>query len=714
MVKKICVIGYGYIGSAIVDYILNESDGSYNLTIIDMVKKVNIPDNVVFWKGDYTMYDYSLFDVIILTAGQASVKSGHDISETMENNVENFTKILKNLDPEQIFIYSSSSSVYGKTDCNIVNEEYSVYHPHNAYDFSKQCIDILAQMNTNACFYGLRYGTVNGFSRCFRKDLIINSMYVSAKRDNIINVYNKDTHRPILDIKDLCAAVYTIMENGTYEQRGLYNLASFNSTVAEIANVVSNKTGAKIEFHDNVSITEGKTNTKSYDFSIDFSKFCSTFNFTFNGTIDSVVDHIQTEFPNIEYFSDGQFNYRDYRIRDCCKVCGSITLKLTMDLGEQPLANSYHDKTEILRKYPLRLFTCKNCFHMQLDCEVYPDILFKNYHYLSGTSGTLKSYFDYFASDTVKLFEEKHDLKALNVLDIACNDGSQLDSFKGMNLFTVGVDHAKNIKRDDHEHHIIQEYFNYDTVSELLSFYNYFDIIIAQNVFARISDIHNFLYNIRRLMNIKSILRIQTSQCNMVHNNEFDTVYHEHLSFFNINSMEKACLMNDMVLTNVTKTDIHGTSYVFDIALFKHETDANIDDLKDCENSLYDINTYDEYSLNCIKYRNELHNALIEQKLSGKKLIGFGSTAKSNTLLNSMNISSDFFTCIIDENKLKQGKYTPGTDILVCSLDDISQEDVQDSIFVILAWNFYEEIKNKLKERFDNCIVMNIYPLFIE
>jgi len=238
-----------------------------------------------------------------------------------------------------------------------------------------------------------------------------------------------------------------------------------------------------------------------------------------------------------------------------CLCCGSEKLKLVLDLNEQPLANSFKKTAEEDEPtFPLRLNICEDCTHLQLSHAVNPDLLFKNYLYVSGTSQTLRDYFDWFARETLTYAPD-----ASTVLDIACNDGSQLNSFKALGLKTYGVDPAENLHPlSSANHDVVCDYFTdkyaYHYGSKNL------DIITAQNVFAHNSYPLEFLKQCKEIMHDASVLFIQTSQADMIRNNEFDTIYHEHLSFFNASSMSALARRAGLCLVDIRKTPIHGNS----------------------------------------------------------------------------------------------------------------------------------------------------------
>jgi len=377
-----------------------------------------------------------------------------------------------------------------------------------------------------------------------------------------------------------------------------------------------------------------------------------------------------------------------------CLCCGSERLKLVLNLNEQPLANSFKKTAEETEPYfPLHLNICEDCTHLQLSHAVNPDLLFKNYLYVSGTSQTLRDYFDWFAGYSFEHFADAP--KA--VLDIACNDGTQLNSWKKLGLKTYGIDPAENLHPiSSVEHEVICDYFT-DKYT-----YHYknknLDIINAQNVFAHNSYPLEFLKQCKEIMHDDTVLFIQTSQADMIKNNEFDTIYHEHLSFFNANSMNELAKRAGLYLTGVNKTPIHGNSYVF--VFRKQPHDGNLEQVlkEERELGLQDMNTYLAYADRCHSIVEDLKETIEHYRLLDYLIVGYGAAAKGNTLLNFGEIYLDY---IIDDNPLKQGLYSPGLNIPVVSIDKLTEYDSAKVLFVPLAWNFFSEIRNKIKAKRD-------------
>lgn len=382
-----------------------------------------------------------------------------------------------------------------------------------------------------------------------------------------------------------------------------------------------------------------------------------------------------------------------YKKQTNCLCCNSDNLKEILNLNEQPLANSYHEKDETLDFFPLALNLCQNCFHLQLSHIVNPDLLFKNYLYVSGTSQTSHEYFNWF----VNFISEYTNKKSGTVLDIACNDGAQLDYFKKYGWETYGVEPATNLYEISKiNHSVVCEYFK-DKLFENKTF----DVITAQNVFAHLEGTKDFLDACEHVMSDDSYLFIQTSQAELINSNQYDTIYHEHLSFFNINSMNELVKRTNLHLVDVIKTHIHGISYLFVISKkpknkFLIENHIAVEK----EKGLLNLNTYENYSNNVYRLAKEFSQNIQDFRSKGYKIIGYGAAAKGMTVLNFTNVQLDL---IIDDNPLKQNLYTPGTNIIILPSNVLNNYSPDDKIlFVPLAWNFFNEIKSKILKIRDN------------
>jgi 2-polyprenyl-3-methyl-5-hydroxy-6-metoxy-1,4-benzoquinol methylase len=384
---------------------------------------------------------------------------------------------------------------------------------------------------------------------------------------------------------------------------------------------------------------------------------------------------------------------------DRCLCCGGEHLEQFIDLGTQPLANAFHKIDQVVDAFPLDVYVCMDCWHSQLGTSVDRDLLFKHYLYVSGTSETFKKYCNWFADFVYFTYMRisnyaKYD--GISVLDIACNDGTQLDAFKKFNWKTYGVDPAENLApMTARKGHIVITGYWPQAAPELPE---KVDIIVAQNVFAHVNDVQSFLTACKDALNDNGLIFIQTSQANMIQNGEFDTIYHEHISFFNTNSMQTLCERVGLFLTGITKLDIHGTSYVF--AISKNELDKNsraITERIELEKKegLHDIWTYRDFNKKAETTINALR--LLKNSIT-TPLVGYGAAAKGMTVLNASQLKLDY---IVDDNPLKQGLYSPGMNIPIVPASKLLEEP-EAKTFIVLPWNFKDEIIEKIKKVHNN------------
>lgn len=367
-----------------------------------------------------------------------------------------------------------------------------------------------------------------------------------------------------------------------------------------------------------------------------------------------------------------------------CLCCDS-KVESILHWGLMPLANNYNVK----EKFPLQLNKCVECHHLQLDESVDPEIMFKDYPYFSGTSKTSKDFFNEFASTALRIKPD-----AVSVLDIACNDGTQLDSFKDLGLETYGIDPAENLAPiSKAKGHTI--YCGMFPEKELNK--SNFDIITAQNVVAHVPNPLEFLKGCKEKMHDSSILMIATSQANMVIGTEFDTIYHEHISYFNTLSMQKLCESAGLVLEDVFTHPIHGTSYIFVIrkVATKNPVSSRID--KEFKCGLYEDCTYNKWVEDCYNKAADKRSEIEKYKENGYTIVGCGAAAKGITFLNMSKTKVDF---LVDTTPAKW--YSQTCDATIYPFEYLKTLKDEKVLFVILAWNFQTEITNNIKKFRDN------------
>ncbi len=368
-----------------------------------------------------------------------------------------------------------------------------------------------------------------------------------------------------------------------------------------------------------------------------------------------------------------------------CLCCGHA-LKRLIDFGEMPLVNTY----AITDKFPLAVNRCVSCCHLQLSEFVNPEILYRDYAYQSGTGQTALDFFAEFARIALTYFPT-----ARNVLDIACNDGSQLDAFKYYGLETCGIDPAKNLLNItvDKGHDVLCGFFENTSTDRI------FDILTAQNVIAHTPNPLKFLEKCASLMNEQSRLFIMTSQANMVVNGECDTIYHEHVSYFNAHSMDWLCSKADLQIEDVLMHDIHGTSFIFVLSKGRKykgvPLNGTIGHRIDWEFyvGMTSPGLYRWWTENTRRNIERVRKNITSLRESGYYLVGCGAAAKGISMLNMAGVKLDV---IVDSTSTKWHKQTNGMDILPFDrIELITHEKVA---FVILPWNLRSEIRKNVTQ----------------
>ena len=363
-----------------------------------------------------------------------------------------------------------------------------------------------------------------------------------------------------------------------------------------------------------------------------------------------------------------------------CVACGGKYLEKFLDLNDQPLANNFTTEKVETDRYPLAVNFCISCSHTQLTHSVDPNILFKNYIYESGTSETLKQ-FNYNLANKIR-----RETTGLTVLDIACNDGSLLDHFSKAGFKTYGVDPASNlVPKARSKGHTVHEGFWPMHLGKT------FDVIIAQNVLAHTPNPYEFLNGCKKALSKNGKIYIQTSQSQMYHRGEFDTVYHEHISFFSINSMLRLAARCGLYLNKVEIVDIHGDSYLFTLSKsYALQNTVAMNEKEKIEGRHY-LSFYNKFAENVTALCDSFNNTVESYKQDGYTVIGYGAAAKGMTFLNASNTALDF---IIDDSPAKQGTFSPAFQIPVKSIDSLA--DVDKPVIVPLAWNFLNEIRTRV------------------
>jgi len=395
---------------------------------------------------------------------------------------------------------------------------------------------------------------------------------------------------------------------------------------------------------------------------------------------------------------------------DTCLVCKTpIQNPPYIDLGDQPLANAFH-KGETLEKYPLQLCVCTNCWHSQLTMSVDPATMFEHYLYISDTTKTLTDYFNWVTTYIMYCVKPPK-----NVLEIACNSGLLLEMFQKKGITAYGVDPAKNLRAlsEKRNLNVYVEYWNSALADRLKNEIGSIDLILAFHVLPHVQDPNDFIQSCSKLLSDTGTIFIQTSQCDMFRNNEFDVIYHEHSSYFTAKSIAELAHRNGLFVRNIVRTDIHGKSFLFALEKKKcNEWQLEAMIQTEANQGFHTLDKYKEFAEIAEQTKERLVAGLQKFRDEGYTLIGYGAAAKGNTLLNYINFKLDY---IIDDNDMKWGYLTPGMDIPILSID-LLHTRYEKICFVPLAWNFYAEIKERIAKvrNNENDVFVKYFPEYKE
>lgn len=386
-----------------------------------------------------------------------------------------------------------------------------------------------------------------------------------------------------------------------------------------------------------------------------------------------------------------------------CRFCNEEITHLFVDLGMSPLANSFLSSDALNKMepfYPLRTFVCKKCLLVQLEEFESPEHIFSNYAYFSSYSQTWLKHIEAFVDMTITKFRLNHNSR---VIEIASNDGYLLQYFKKKNIPILGIEPADNVAKVAIEKGIptIIKFFGSDTAKELVSSDKQADLLIVVNVMPHVPNLNDFIDGMKILTKPSGIIVVQFSAyiLQLIQQNEFDTIYHEHFSYFSLLSLQKIFSSHGLVIFDVEELPIHGGSlriYARHVENNTFPVSQNVNDVLQKERTfgLDSMSTYANFQKQVSIVKLNIWDFFINAKKSGKKIVCYGAPAKGNTLLNYCGIGSDIIDYTVDINPHKQGKYLPGTHIPIMTPEKINQS--KPDYLIILAWNLKEEIMTQM------------------
>lgn len=385
-----------------------------------------------------------------------------------------------------------------------------------------------------------------------------------------------------------------------------------------------------------------------------------------------------------------------------CRSCGSKDLKDVLSLGMSPLANNLLDnlsnKTEM---YPLEIKYCEKCHNVQLSYVVEPSKMFDNYLYVSSTAASFRKHFE---EASQKYYKEFNLDSGSLVVDIGSNDGVFLKPMKDLGVNVVGVEPAKNVAKiaNDKGIETINSYFDEYSIIKIAGKHGKADIVTASNMFAHSDVLVDITHNVFNLLkeNGSFIVEVQYLY-DTINDMTFDNIYHEHVNYWSVTSINNFFKKLGYSVYKVEHINTHGGSIRVYVSRQVEEVDPSVTEFlsKEKEFGLNNYQTYRDFAKRVNQIKSNVNKNIRSLKEKHGKIAAYGSPAKATTALNFFGIGSDIIEYTVEDNELKNNKFIPGVNIPIKNKEYCLQN--LPSVIVVLAWNFFEEIKKNNQNLID-------------
>jgi hypothetical protein len=385
-----------------------------------------------------------------------------------------------------------------------------------------------------------------------------------------------------------------------------------------------------------------------------------------------------------------------------CRLCGLRLQHVFVDLGMSPLCEAFvpADKVDGMEPYfPLRVLVCDDCFLVQLKEYVGPESIFEEYAYFSSYSTSWVEHARQYCHMVVKRLALGADSL---VVELASNDGYLLQHFGPLGIPVLGVEPAANVARTAIEKGVPTrvDFFGVRLAQELVGERRMADLIVGNNVLAQVPDLNDFVAGMRLLLKREGVITLEFPHLErLMEGNQFDTIYHEHFSYFSLTTVEKMAARHDLKLIDVEELTTHGGSLRVYLARSDsaRPRERRVSDLlaREAALGLDQIATYSAFAEQVRRTKRKLLELLIELKNQGKTICGYGAPGKGNTLLNYCGIGTDFLDFTVDRNPYKHGRYTPGMHIPIKPIEAIAE--ARPDYVLVLPWNLKQEIAHQMR-----------------
>jgi 2-polyprenyl-3-methyl-5-hydroxy-6-metoxy-1,4-benzoquinol methylase len=385
-----------------------------------------------------------------------------------------------------------------------------------------------------------------------------------------------------------------------------------------------------------------------------------------------------------------------------CRFCGSVLQNIFLDLGMSPMANSYLKSYQLNQMepfYPLRAYVCEHCFLVQLDEFESPDRIFSDYSYFSSYSEMFLRH----AKTYVDMVVDRFNLSCQSyVVEIASNDGYLLKNFVARGIPVMGIEPAKNVAEVAIANGVatLIEFFGAKTAHDFATHGRQPDLIIGNNVLAHVPDLNDFVQGLKVLLGPKSVITMEFPHLmRLMVDNQFDTIYHEHFSYFSLTTVGKVFASHGLALFDVEEISTHGGSLRIYACHQEDRSKTGSERLAELrkreeDSGLLRSETYRSFSERVAETKRALLSFLIQAKRDRKSVVAYGAAAKASTMFNYCGIRSDVVDYIVDRSPHKQGHFVPGVHIPIYETEHIRQ--TRPDYVLIMPWNLRDEIMEQM------------------
>jgi len=385
-----------------------------------------------------------------------------------------------------------------------------------------------------------------------------------------------------------------------------------------------------------------------------------------------------------------------------CRFCKNKLKHVFADLGLSPISNAYLNEKDLKKEekyFPLVTYVCDKCFLVQVPEHQSPKEIFEEYAYFSSFSDTWLAHCSEYTEKVTKQFDLNSDSQ---VIELASNDGCLLQYFKNKNIPVLGIEPAKNVAEHANQQGIktIAKFFGTELASQLVEQKTKADLLLGNNVLAHVPDLNDFVAGMKLLLKEKGVITMEFPHLkNLMEQNQFDTIYHEHFSYFSFKVASEVFAHHGLQIFDVEQIPTHGGS----LRIYaKHQDNKDLSISPRCQKlikeeklaSMDNLQVYTDWQKNIQKVKKDLLDFIAKAKAEKKTLACYGAPAKGNTLLNYFGINADNVQYTVDRSPHKQGKYLPGSHIPIYAPDKF-RETKPDYVW-ILPWNIQDEIMDQM------------------